>query len=265
MMNKEALTLAELTALGTAGGGAIGAARGAHKAKKEGKSTVKGAIKGGAKGAAVGTLATPVAGIGASYVMHKMKKKAELEKSAAWEAGVIAAMEDELDKEAGVMSFLSKGRAAVNKAGANVVGGLGKRMGTGRVGQALDMVAHQGRQQAAKSKNIARNLDNTAKRVAKAKQTGAQLTEAVGKKVRGARNPSQRIQMRKELAQTKDRIMAKARQAPQAKPTPKPGAIQRGRGILSTTPGKVGAGIGIGTLGTAGFMSTRPQQQQAQA
>jgi hypothetical protein len=184
-----------------------------------------------------------------------------MDKSAAWQAGFISGVED-MDKEAGVMSFLSKGRAAVNKAGANVAGGLGKRLGTGRLGQAADIVAHQGRQQAAKSKMVARGLDQSAKRVAQAKATGAELTSAVGSQLKQARNPSQRIAMRGELAQTKQRIMTKARQASKPAPAPKPGVVQRGRGILSTTGGKVGAGVGLGTLGTAGFMSTRPQQQQ---
>lgn len=178
-----------------------------------------------------------------------------MDKSAAWEAGFISGVEG-MDKEAGVMSFLSKGRAAVNKAGANIAGGLGKRLGTGRLGQAADIVAHQGRQQAAKSKMVARGLDNTAKRVAKAKATGAELTSAVGSQLKQTRNPGQRMAMRTDLASAKKKLMDTAKGGVSA-PKPDnvvPMAAASKKPFYKRPAALIGGGMALGAGGTYAAM-----------
>jgi len=192
-----------------------------------------------------------------------------MNKSAAFKAGVLNALElslqDDLEKEAGILSVLSKGRAAVNKGGASAFGSLGKRLGGGRLGQAADVVAHQGRQQASKSKLVARGLDQGAARLAKAKATGKEVAEAVSGKIQGAKNPAQRMAMRKEVADTQKRLVSKARPVVPTKPLPAalPAPAPAQKSFLRRPGAMLGAGLAVGTAaGAAGSHMTSRRSEQ---
>jgi hypothetical protein len=127
-----------------------------------------------------------------------------IEKSAAWEAGA----QDAMEKEAGLGSLLSAGRAAVNKGGAALAGKAGKRLG-GRVGQAADIVAAGGRSQAARSTGVVRKANQVAARKATAKGLRKDIAKGTSKNIAGMKNPAQRVAARQEVAKTQKRVTQK--------------------------------------------------------